>query len=54
MVISMRNSVGRTDIGTGETGNAILGMLDQTEALFGIKFKDFGRADVDAEFASPA
>jgi hypothetical protein len=54
MVISMRNSVGRADIGAGEAGDTVLGVLDQAEALFGIQFKDFSRANVDAEFASPA
>jgi hypothetical protein len=54
MVIRVSDGIGRADIGAGEASDAILGMFDHTEPLFRIQFEYFGRADIDAQLASPA
>lgn len=52
MVVGVRDGVRRADVGAGKTGDAVIGMLDDTEALFRIQLENFGRTDVDAKLAS--
>jgi hypothetical protein len=54
MIIRMTDGVGGADVGAGKAGDAILGMRDHAETLFRVQFKNSGRTDIDAEFASPA
>jgi hypothetical protein len=52
MIVNMSNGIGRTDIGTREAGDAVIGVLDHTESLLFVQFENFGRADVDTQFTS--
>jgi hypothetical protein len=54
MIICVGDCVGGADKGTGEAGDAIFDVFDHTEPLFRIQLKKLGRADVDAQLASPA
>jgi len=48
MVVCVGDGVGRADIGTGKTGDAIICMLDDTKTLFPVQFEHPGRTDIHA------
>jgi hypothetical protein len=50
----MSDGIGRADISTGQTGNAVIDLFHHTKTFFRVQFEHFGRTDIDAEFASPA
>jgi hypothetical protein len=52
MIVHMSNGIGRTDIGTGKAGDAVIGVFDYAEPLFLIQFKNLGRTDIDTQFTS--
>jgi len=54
MVICVTDCVRWADVGAGETCNTIFPVFDHADMFFWIKLKDFGRADINAEFASTA
>jgi hypothetical protein len=48
----MRNGMRRADIATGQTANAIFGMVNFTQPLFLAKAQDSGRANIDTQFTA--